>query len=122
METVVVHAETVVDIQLAAVIGSNFPMVTAGSPDLDFTSPTHSEVLGGTEAWPIAPGIGIQHPPEDPSPRWRTSPQVWNTLHVVDVVVGPLLEAFLPFRRTWNRLWFGHGFALRLAEIGPGVV
>jgi hypothetical protein len=122
METVVVHGVTVVDIQLAAVIGVKSPMVTAAPRDLDFTSPTHSEVLGGTEAWPIAVGIGIQHPLDDPSPRWTTSPQVWNISHVVDVVVGTLLEAFLPFRRTRNRLWFGHRFALRLAEIGPGVV
>jgi len=122
METIVIHDAAAADVQPAAIIGAEPPLVAASFFDLDLTSPTHSEVLTLWEAWPLATGIGICHRLRDSVTGYSATIQLRNALHVLDVVEVLLKEAFLSrgrWRRRWSILFV---CTLRLAKVGPGVV
>jgi hypothetical protein len=85
MEPVVVHSVTVVQVEIAAVIGNKRKPVTASPTDRQVTGPTTRKVVTMRDAWPIAACIAIDNTAHDP---WhgRSAIQVRDVPHSSDVV------------------------------------
>ena len=59
MQAIVVNCVSIVDPQLASIIGNELEVVTAALEDSQAASPTHCKVIATSETRPFATGVAI---------------------------------------------------------------
>jgi hypothetical protein len=76
MQAIIVDCVSIVEPQLAPIIGVNLEMVTACPEDSQAASPTHSEVITSRKAGPLATCVAIVHSMFPTSHIWTATVQI----------------------------------------------
>jgi hypothetical protein len=76
VQTIVVNCVSIVNPQLASIIGNNLQVVMAGSEDSHAACPTYSEVIAFSKARPPATCVSVVHKVSPTSHIWSATVQV----------------------------------------------